>query len=233
MEKDIKIKSNYYTSMFFEKERCILFHSTALTFFSPLSSLYQITRLHNLENRVLFRNMRYLPHIFPQQVLMRYAQSHIATECKEHLNPLFAFGIIGILQGGIYGHSYLYFSKKLNITNTIKFSHYFKGPVFAMSRDIISQGAPFYLMKNIHVESSYYYPSLLGFSVVSTIISHPLHCMQILNQTNPNKNHYQIAKEAIKTYKWSLFYRGVESRLVLLFMTNLFNDIFLKNLWLN
>ena len=219
--------------MFFEKERCILFHSTALTFFSPLSSLYQITRLHNINNRVLLKNMRYIPNIFPQQVLMRYGQSHIATECNDHLNPIFAFGIIGILQGGIYGHSNLYFSKKLNITNTIKLSHYFKGPAFAMSRDIISQGAPFYLMKDISNNSPCYYPSLMGFSIGSTIISHPLHCMQMLNQTNPKINQYQIAKNAIRLYRWSLFYRGVESRLVLLFMTNLFNDIFLKNIWLN
>ena len=215
----------------FEKERCILFHSTGLTFFSPLSSLYQVTRLYNLGNHILLKNIRYIPNIFPGQVLMRYGQSHIATECKDHLNPLPAFGLIGILQGGVYGHSNLYFSKKLGLIHDIKFQNYFKGPIFASSRDIISQGIPFYLMKYISQDSPYYYPSLLGFSMGSTILSHPLHCMQLLNQTNPNTNQYQIAKEAITGRRWSLFYRGSESRLVLLFLTNLFNDIFLKNLW--
>ena len=219
-----------------QKEKCLLFHSFSLTFFSPLAGLYQIIKLNNIgspnkiTNKILFKNMRYVPNIFPQQVLLRYTQTHIATKCKEYLNPALAFGIIGILQGGIYGHSNLYLSKKMNIINNIKISQYLKGPAFAVSRDIISQGITFQLMHD-HPKNIYYYPTLLAISTGTTILSHPFHCMQILNQTNYKKNQYEIMKYTIKTYKWSLFYRGIESRIVLLFFTNLFNDIFLKNLW--
>lgn len=224
--------------MNWKRERSFLYHASSMTLFSPLSSLYQTTVLFNLKLSNFFKNIRYVPNIFPQQVILRYGQLHVSTLCRDNISPIPAFGIIGILQGGIYGHSTLYFSNRLCITNNIKISDYFRGPVFAASRDIVSQGIPFLLTdkiaKNIFEENAekYHYPVLFGLSALTTSLSNPLHCMQIFTLNNRNKSQLQIAIETCKTHKWSLFYKGIESRFILLSLTNLFNDIFLKDLWM-
>ena len=222
-----------------KRERCFLYHASSMTLFSPLSSLYQTTRLFNLKSSTFFRNIRYIPHIFPQQILFRYGQLHVSTLCKENISPIPAFGIIGILQGGVYGHSNLYFSKRLGITSNVKITDYFRGPVFAASRDIISQGVPFMLTEKVSEtlfkenSEKYHYPVLFAISALTTSLSHPLHCMQLFAQNNRNKSQLQIAIETCKSYKLTLFYKGIEARLVLLGLTNMFNDIFLKDVWLN
>ena len=235
----------------FKREKCFLSHSISMTFFSPLSSLYQITQLYNLDqkrglvklhNSPFVQNIKYIPRIFPQQVLLRYGQLHLSTLCKqqEEIPTVVAFGIIGILQGVVYGHSNLYFSKKLNILNKdIKITKYFRGPAFAASRDIISQGLPYaltekvsnHLFKNKASDPFYHYGTLFTLSTLSTFLSHPLHCFQVFAQNETGKSHYQIAKQAIKLHRWSLFYKGIEARLILLGLTNFFNDMFLKDVW--
>ena len=234
-----------------KREKCFLSHSISMTFFSPLSSLYQITQLYNLNQKQglvklhrspFVQNIKYIPRIFPQQVLLRYGQLHLSTFCKqqEQIPSIIAFGIIGILQGAVYGHSNLYFSKKLGVLNNdIKITKYFRGPVFAASRDIISQGLPYvmtekvsnYLFKEKAIDPIYHYGTLFGLSTISTFLSHPLHCFQIFAQNETGKSHYQVAKQVIKLHSWSLFYKGIEARIVLLGLTNFFNDIFLKDVW--
>ena len=222
----------------FNKEKYFFYHSLSITCFSPLTSLYQITHLYNLPNKniVFLENSKYIYRIFPQQVLFRCCQLHASTFCKDNFSPLFAFGIIGILQGGIYGHSNLYFSKKLNITKTIKIRDYFRGPLFASSRDIISQGIPFVYCDSFnnqifHNNKNTYYFSLFMLSISSTILSHPLHCLQIFIQNNKTLPQLNVVEYMIKKHNISLFYKGIESRIILLFLTNLFNDIFLKEIW--
>ena len=68
-------------------------------------------------------------------------------------------------------------------------------------------------------------------SITASIVSHPLHCMQTFVQNNSSVSQLQMFKQMVKKHKWSLFYKGVESRIVLLFLTNLFNDLFLKDIW--
>ena len=192
-----------------------------------------------MKSSTFFRNTKYIPHIFPQQILFRYGQLHASTLCKENISPIPTFGIIGILQGGVYGHSNLYFSKRLGITSDIKISDCFRGPVFAASRDIISQGVPFMLTEKVSEtlfkenSEKYHYPVLFAISALITSLSHPLYCMQLFAQNSRNKSQLQIAIEKCKTHRWSLFYKGIEARLVLLELTNLFNDIFLKDVWLD
>lgn len=224
----------------FNKEKNFFYHSLSISCFSPLTSLYQNTRLYNIanKNKIFMKNIKYLPHIFPQQVLFRYGLLHASTLCKDNFSTVSAFGLIGILQGGIQGHSNVYFAKKLNITKTIKIKNYFRGPVFSGSRVIVSQGAPFLftdsfndaVFKNNKSNITYYF-SLLTVSITASIISHPLHCMQTFVQNNNSVSQLQMFKQMVKMHRWSLFYKGVESRIVLLFLTNLFNDIFLKRIW--
>ena len=240
---------NNFLNLDLKKEKCFIKHSACISFFSPMSSLYQISKLYtipkNNSSHLIFRspfmkNIKYIPNIFAQQVLFSYAQLHAATFCKDQLSPVFAFGSIGIIQGGIQGHSSLYFSKKLNLVSSTNFKNCFKGALFSSSRVIVSQGVPFlytkplydYLRKDKTIESKpYYYFSLFGLSLSMTMISHPLYCLQVLAQNNPTISQYRIAYDNIKKYKFSLFYRGVQSRVLLLLLTNFFNDLFLRDAW--
>ena len=88
-----------YSSYNFNKNKYFFYHSLSITFFSPLVSLYQNTILYNIsnKNKVFVKNIRYLPHIFPQQVLFRYGLLHASTICKDNLSTASAFGLIGIL----------------------------------------------------------------------------------------------------------------------------------------
>lgn len=234
------MNQNLNTFLNLNKEKYFFYHSFSLTCFSPVSTLYQITQFYPKFNnsKIIFNNIKQIPKIFPQQVLLRYGQLHISSFCKQDFSPIVAFGIIGILQGGIYGHSSLFFAKNLNITKTIQFNHYFRGPIFASTRDIISQGIPFIFTQQINnslfkhnSNAIYYYGTLLTLSTTSTILSHPFHCFQIYCQNNPRSSQLKVANEMIKKYNWKLFYKGIEGRLLLLIVTNICNDVFLKKFW--
>ena len=230
----------------FYKEQNFIKHSLCMSIFSPIASLYQIIKIFNVQKNmglvgknksIFFKNLKHVRYIYPQQFILRYAQIHVSTKVKENLSVIPAFGLIGILQGGIYGHTNLYFSNKFGITKNIKITDYFRGPIYAASRDILSQGMPFLLTPKIEKmifndnSTKYHYPTLFGISLISTFLSHPFHCLQIYCQNNRNKNQYQIAKEIIKKHKLSLFYIGIESRIILILFTNLFNDFFLREIW--
>jgi hypothetical protein len=221
-----------------KNEKYFFYHSSIISCISPISSLNQITQLYPqyYKKNILLQNLKQIPKIYPYQVVLRYSQLHLSTMCKEYCSPILAFGLIGILQGGIYGHSNLFFSKNMKITNNIKLSHYFKGPIFASTRDIISQGIPFTFVSNLYELSSrenkiYYYSCLFGLSITSTFLSHPLHCLQVFCQNNPSYPQIKVAQYMIKKHNLNLFYKGISGRIVLLFITNLCNDLFLKEIW--
>lgn len=221
-----------------KNEKYFFYHSSIISCFSPISSLNQITQLYPqyYKKNILIQNLKQIPKIYPQQVALRYCQLHLSTLCKDYCSPIFAFGLIGILQGGIYGHTNLFFSKNMNITNNIKINHYFRGPVFASTRDIISQGIPFTFISNFCDSSFednkiYYYSCLFGLSITSTFLSHPLHCLQVFCQNNPSKSQFEVAKFMIKKHNFNLFYKGISGRIILIFITNLCNDLFLKKIW--
>ena len=228
-----------------DKEKGFLFHSLSVTLFSPLASLYQTSTLFN---KPFLPNLKFVPRIFPQQIGLRYGQIYLSTECKNYLSPTCAFGLIGVLQGIVYGHSNLYFSQKMNIIRDVKITNYLKGPVFAASRDIISQGIPF--LFNNYIEDLVfgnnnnnnnnnknnknkitYYSSLSFLSISSTVLSHPFHCLQTYIQTQNNMSQYQAIKYLIQKERYNLFYKGIRGRFILLFITNLANDFFLNQLW--
>ena len=67
-----------------------------------------------------------------------------ATPVKEHANPWLAFGVVGVLQGGVYGQCTTYVSKLLGLAKKPpKLQDLLRGSAFAGSRDTISQGVPF------------------------------------------------------------------------------------------
>ena len=229
------------------RESLFLQHSTLISIFSPIASLYQTCKLFN---KPFYSNLKYIPQIFLPQIALRYIQTSLSTDCKDTFNPLVAFGLIGILQGGVYGHSNLYFSDKMNISHNMDIRNYFKGPFFAAMRDIISQGLPFYITPllipyiNAKINNKYNnnnnnnnnineFIVLGGLSIGSTYLSHPFHCLQIFIQNEPYNTQIEIAKKIITQYKWSLFYRGITGRLILLLVTNYSNHMFLRYLWDN
>ena len=224
------------------RESLFLQHSTVISLFSPIASLYQTSKLFG---QPFHTNLRHIPPIFLPQIALRYVQTSLSTDCKDTFNPLIAFGLIGILQGGVYGHSNLYFSDKMNISHNKEMRNYFKGPVFAATRDIISQGLPFYLTpllasytfhitkqcvsENINQWNEFLI--LGGISIISTYLSHPFHCLQIFIQNDPKSTQIDIAEKIIGQYKWTLFYRGITGRLFLLLITNFSNHMFLRHIW--
>lgn len=220
------------------RESLFLQHSMFISIFSPITSLYQTCKLFD---KPFMLNLKLVPRIFLPQIALRYTQTYLSSTCKDVFNPVVAFGIIGILQGGVYGHSNLYFSDKLHISHNIHVRNYFKGPIFAATRDIVSQGIPFYLSpyicgyihKNIDRKLNTLEELLVlsSLSISTTYLSHPFHCLQTFIQNNPNNTQFNIAYEIINKYKWSLFYKGITGRLVLLLAINVSNHIFLRQLW--
>ena len=82
--------------------------------------------------------------IFPHQCFLKWAQMNAATPVKEHANPWLAFGVVGVLQGGVYGQCTTYVSKLLGLAKKPpKLQDLLRGSAFAGSRDTISQGVPF------------------------------------------------------------------------------------------
>ena len=56
---------------------------------------------------------------------------------------MIAFGVVGILQGGVYGHSNIFFAKQLKIGTKVTYAGLLRGWGFAACRDMLSQGIPY------------------------------------------------------------------------------------------
>ena len=82
--------------------------------------------------------------IFPQQTALKCLQMNLATPVKEHINTWMAFGVVGVLQGGVYGQCTTYVSRALSLAKTTpSISDMLRGSAFAGLRDTVSQGVPF------------------------------------------------------------------------------------------
>lgn len=220
-----------------KKERSIAFYSANITLFSPLSNLYQLCTIHS---KPFISNSWRVIKIYPQQVFLRYLQLHGSMYVKDHISPYLTFGMIGILQGAIYGQASIYLADQLKIVKKVEYKNLFNGMGYAFSRDTISQGIPFLLSdkfkKNIVTpifpslsDNSSKWLSIGILSIVSTYISHGFHNCQLLMQLHPELNHLSVLKY-IKNDR-GLLYRGAESRVALLLITNIFNELYLKEIW--
>jgi hypothetical protein len=224
----------------------IVNYSLGISLFSPTYNLYQIGKLHNIKLRPI-NYLKFLPGIYPQQVLLRIAQVNICTIDKEH--PLVGFGVMGMIQGIIYGNANIYYSnilkiserKKMNMAEAWRIS---RGSSYAFWRDLISQGIPFvyadkfknkvldpFLPNKLEKEKELI--SIFALTLVSTVLSHGLHNCQTIMQTNSN-NLSCLSAPAANLYAkhgYSFLYKGLPGRMGLLLVTNIFNYTYLKPLY--
>lgn len=205
-------------------------HSILITTISPLSNAYNLCKL--FDNKIHFRKIcKHTVPIITPQILLRYAQLNVGALVNFH-NPLLGFGFIGALQGIIYGHANSYYNKVLFGKPFVR-SNMFRGTIFASGRDIISQGIPFVYSSKI---SNYFgIKSDLGklaiwssTSLLSILSSHFLHNLQLIMHSNENIRYIDTLK---KLQNPTIFWKGVEGRLILLLATNALNEFFLKDVW--
>lgn len=162
---------------------------------------------------------KYSIKVFPPQMALRMGHLGVGYMTKEISDsPWFAFGVMGISQGIIYGQSnvswlnMIYSSKKISAIN------YFRGSHFALCRDIISQGIPFYFREKDTVE----------FATISTgcvIASQGIHNCQLVCQSR------QKIIPSVKKHGYSFLYRGISQRLGVMGLINFLNREYLSKIW--
>ena len=229
-----------------EKQKLMLGYSLGISFFSPMANLYQVQKLYfNKSGLKAFDRvgMRLCSRIYFQQVLLRMLQLNFSTPIKENLSAWPAFASIGILQGAVYGHANIYFAKQYNIDSLLSYKNMFRGSGYAAIRDMISQGIPFMFCDNLRqaaidpVLSPYcnhqvcHWTALVTTSIFATYLSQGLHNCQVAMQTHHDLGYVNAVKHMHKQHGIKFMYKGVESRVVLLLITNVFNEIFLKPAW--
>lgn len=118
---------------FWEKQPYIVTYGAVISLVSPLATAYQLCQLYRVQpmSDVIHKtstvtsastttNMRSLGRlaapIIPQQIILKVLQMNASTPVKESMNPWLAFAVVGVLQGGVYGHANVYFSRVLGIT---------------------------------------------------------------------------------------------------------------------
>ena len=82
------------------------------------------------------------------------AQVNLATVCKDTLDTWVGFAVLGVLQGGVYGHATVDFARRLGVGSGggMDPRRIFRGSLWAAGRDVISQGLPFMFSKDLQRE---------------------------------------------------------------------------------
>jgi hypothetical protein len=217
----------------------IVEYSILAGIFTPFITFYQLQKLYPFINNVNKRQVFVLcARNAPVQTVLKACQMISVVPVVENIHALPAFGIIGILQGLVYGQSTVFFSKNLGIHTTFSYKKALsRGIVFAASRDIISQGVPFTLSPVVKhkLVSDYQWSdrnarimSVLGLSILSTYLSHVFHNAQLLLQTNAAITNRNVFPTMYSKMGSKMFFSGVGGRVVLLLGFNVLNDIYLK-----
>lgn len=137
-------------------------------------------------------------------------------ETHEKASTFFAFGILGVLQGAVYGHANVALAKALSISKPLSVLAFFRGSAFGFGRDLISQGIPFYFGSGPL--------DVVGWSLLSTVASHPLHLAQTLMQADGAVRYRQVPSRLRHQLGGvHVFTSGISARLGLLTVTNLLN----------
>jgi len=197
------------------------------------SSLYQILKLTPNVKISSSSFARLSLKAAPIHCGLKAGQFAISTHFKKEINPWVSFGIIGALQGGIYGQLNIYLRKSLKIGNNLNYAMSRRGMITAILRDTISQGFPYMFTPKLDKIIDNRSVSIISTSILSTIISHPFHILQVTMQTNPQLNYYTSIDKLIRNYGANILYRGVEGRLTLLLSINIINDTILRKFWEN
>jgi len=137
-------------------------------------------------------------------------------ETHEKASTFFAFGILGVLQGAVYGHANVALAKALSISKPLSVLAFFRGSAFGFGRDLISQGIPFYFGSGPL--------DVVGWSLLSTVASHPLHLAQTLMQADGAVRYRQVPSRLRHQLGGvHVFTSGISARLGLLTVTSLLN----------
>ena len=75
----------------------LLAYGACISTASPALTAYQLTRVYG-KAVPPSQLARMSVAIFPHQTVLKCLQMNAATPVKEHLNPWFAFGVVGVLQ---------------------------------------------------------------------------------------------------------------------------------------
>lgn len=235
--------------VFAKKQILMAGYGLSLSLFSPLANLRMLKAVYPSIKAQLHESpglaYRLCASIYGQQVLLRIGQVNLSSPVKEHLSPWLAFGVMGVLQGGVYGHANVHFARKLGIDRTLTMGMIFRGSWFAFTRDMISQGIPFMFSETVRekvldgvvpatdaVSSNVkHWGALIGTSVVATYMSHGLHNCQTAMQTNHEMTSVGAFRSMVQKHGVSFLWKGAEARVGLLLVTNIFNEIFLKPVW--
>jgi len=211
---------------FFEKQPYIFVYGGAISVFSPTATAYQLCKLYNLQPS-MGRLVRMSAPIFLPQTALKAAQMNASSPVKEYLNPWAAFAMVGVLQGGVYGHSNVHFSKALKLGTVASLRGVFRGSAFAGTRDTISQGIPFMcsgtLRQNLldpywHTDegttehSAKVWSSVISSSVIATYLSQGFHNFQIAMQADQSLSYSQALKTVTQQHGFKTFYKGAEAR---------------------
>lgn len=219
--------------------------------FTPAACLYNLTKLNPAMRAQLtpVSAMRLATRILPHQTVLKALQIGASTPVKENLSPWAAFSLVGVLQGGLYGHANIFFLKTLKSNKVVSYAGVLRGYGFAGARDAISQGVPF--MFSSTVEKKYFSPmfdklsddknsvllsvqkwsAVISTSICATYLSQGFHNCQTIMQSEQSLSHFQGARAAWKNNGFSLFYKGAEARVGLMLVINILNDTLLKKAW--
>eukprot|EP00873_Tetraselmis_striata_P041370 jgi/Tetstr1/461634/TSEL_006734.t1 len=233
---------------FAEKQPYLAAYGLSISCFSPMASLYQLTRLNPQAALRTPEMMRLSARILPHQTALKLAQMNLSTPVKEHLNPWAAFAAVGILQGGVYGQANIFFANHLKISSG-SYAGMFRGVMFAGCRDMVSLGVPFSCSPWVrtHVvdalfptdpaqpdsvaNSAKQWASVLGTSVAATYMSQGLHNCQITMQADQSLSYAGVLRKAVTEVGLPMLYRGAEARVGLLLIVNILNELLLKKAW--
>eukprot|EP00924_Labyrinthula_sp_SR-Ha-C_P001665 maker-scaffold_18-snap-gene-5.1-mRNA-1 protein AED:0.03 eAED:0.03 QI:76/1/1/1/1/1/4/121/245 len=220
-----------------------------ISIFSPTASLYQLAKLNPQVKLSPSGGVKLAMRILPHQTCLKALQMNASTPVKESLNPWAAFFVVGVLQGGVYGHANIFFSKTLKIGKKLSYAGMLRGVGFAGVRDTFSQGIPYVFSKT--VEEKLFSPvfskvsenksdallgvqrwtAVLSTSVFATYVSQCFHNCQITMQTDQTLTHLTAARAAFKQNGFSILYKGGEARVGLLLVVNVLNELLLKKAW--
>lgn len=233
---------------FWEKQPYIVGYGAIISLVSPAATAYQLCKLYKLPigaTQLFGMSMA----IFPHQTFLKTVQMDLSTPVKETFNPWLAFGVVGVLQGGVYGQCNVYFSNALKLGAVASYSGMFRGSLFAGVRDTLSQGIPFMCSGAVKtnvmdrmiptpkenasplVEAAKLWSSVLSTSVFATVASQGLHNCQICMQADSSLGYASAVQQVWRQHSYHFLYRGAEARIGLLLLVNVLNELLLKPAW--
>ena len=247
----VNSKPTLRSRTFLEKQPYIVAYGGVISAFSPIATAYQLCKLYNLRpsSPTLLRMSL---GIFPHQTALKALQMNVSTPVKEYLNnPWAAFGVVGILQGGVYGQANVHFSRALQLGQTAaSLRGIFRGSAFAGLRDTISQGMPFMCSESVRTQvlerawqrsedddddllasSVQHWTAVVSTSVVATYASQGLHNCQTAMQADQSLSYRQAVRTVFQQHGWRALIKGAEARVGLLLIVNVLNELLLKPAW--